>query len=204
MRSADDCIVTGRSKELLEKEVKPLVEQFMSERGLTLSPEKTVITQSEEGFDFLGQHGRKYKTRKKHKLLVKPSKKNVHAHLEKGRDIVKKNKTLPAGKLILLLNPIIRGWAHYHQHVVSKAIFNSVDDAIYQLVRRWVKRRHPKKSKTWREKKDCTTIGGDNWVFYGEVDGKTHYLMSTTSIPIKRQVKVQGKANPYDPAWESY
>jgi RNA-directed DNA polymerase len=204
VRYADDFIVTGRSKELLEKEVKPLVEQFMSERGLTLSPEKTVITHIEEGFDFLGQNVRKYKTRKKHKLLVKPSKKNVHAHLEKVRDIVKKHKTLPAGKLIFLLNPIIRGWAHYHQHVVSKEIFNSVDDAIYQLLRRWVKRRHPKKSKTWMEKKYFTTIGGDNWVFYGEVDGKTHYLMSTTSIPIKRHVKVQGKANPYDPAWESY
>jgi RNA-directed DNA polymerase len=204
VRYADDFIVTGISKELLEKEVKPLVEQFMRERGLTLSPEKTVITHIEEGFDFLGQNVRKYKAGKKHKLLVKPSRMNVHAHLEKVRDIVKKNKTLPAGKLILLLNPIIRGWAQYHQHVVSKEIFNSVDDAIYQLLRRWVKRRHPKKSKTWIEKKYFTTIGGDNWVFYGEVDGKTHYLMSTTSIPIKRHVKVQGKANPYDPAWESY
>jgi RNA-directed DNA polymerase len=204
VRYADDFIVTGRSKELLEKEVKPLVEQFMSERGLTLSPEKTVITHIEEGFDFLGQNVRKYKTGKKHKLLVNPSKKNVQAHLEKVRDIVKKNKTLPAGKLILLLNPIIRGWAQYHQHVVSKEIFHSVDDAIYQLLRRWMKRRHPKKSKTWIEKKYFTTIGGDNWVFYGELDGKMHYLMNTTSIPIKRHVKVQGKANPYDPAWESY
>jgi len=204
VRYAEDFMVTGISKELLEKEVKPLVEQFMSERGLTFSPEKTVITPIEEGFDFLGQNVRKYKTGKKHKLLVKPSKKNVQAHLEKVRDIVKKNKTLPAGKLILLLTPIIRGWAQYHQHVVSKEIFNSVDDAIYQRLRRWMKRRHPKKSKTWIEKKYFTTIGGDNWVFYGEVDGKTRYLMSTASIPIKRHVKVQGKANPYDPAWESY
>src|SRR5713226_4316116 len=133
VRYADDFIVTGIAKELLEKEVKPLVEQFMSERGLTLSPEKTVITHIEEGFDFLGQNVRKYKTGNKHKLLVKPSKKHVQAHLEKVRDIVKKNKTLPAGKLILLLNPIIRVWAHYHQHVVRKEICNSVDDAIYQL-----------------------------------------------------------------------
>ena len=204
VRYAEDFMVTGISKELLEKEVKPLVEQFMSERGLTFSPEKTVITHIAEGFDFLGQNVRKYKTGNKHKLLVKPSKKQVQAHLEKVRDIVKKNKTLPAGKLILLLNPIIRGWAQYHQHVVSKAIFNSVDDAIYQRLRRWMERRHPKKSKTWMEKKYFTTIGGDNWVFYGEADGKTRYLMSTASIPIKRQVKVQGKANPYDPAWESY
>jgi len=139
VRYADDFLVTGISKELLEKEVKPLVEQFMSERGLTLSPEKTVITHIEEGFDFLGQNVRKYKAGKRDKLLVKPSKKNVQAHLEKVRDIVKTNKALSAGKLILLLNPIIRGWAQYHQHVVSKKIFSSVDDAIYQMLRRWAK-----------------------------------------------------------------
>jgi hypothetical protein len=47
--------ITGSSKELLEQEVKPLVEHFMRERGLELSAEKTVITHIEHGFDFLGQ-----------------------------------------------------------------------------------------------------------------------------------------------------
>ena len=37
VRFADDFIITGSSKELLEKEIKPLVEQFMKERGLELS-----------------------------------------------------------------------------------------------------------------------------------------------------------------------
>ncbi len=55
VRYADDFIVTGDSKEILEQEVRPLVEQFMRERGLSLSPEKTVVTNVEEGFDFLGQ-----------------------------------------------------------------------------------------------------------------------------------------------------
>jgi len=55
IRYADDFIVTGNTKELLEREVKPLVEQFMRERGLELSQEKTVITHVEDGFDFLGQ-----------------------------------------------------------------------------------------------------------------------------------------------------
>jgi RNA-directed DNA polymerase len=44
VRYADDFIITGCSKELLENEVKPLVERFMLERGLQLSPEKTCIT----------------------------------------------------------------------------------------------------------------------------------------------------------------
>lgn len=60
VRYADDFIVTGVSKELLEQEVKPLVEDFLRERGLELSPEKTTITHIEHGFDFLGQTVRRY------------------------------------------------------------------------------------------------------------------------------------------------
>jgi RNA-directed DNA polymerase len=44
IRFADDFIITGRSPELLEREVKPLVAEFLRERGLTLSEEKTRIT----------------------------------------------------------------------------------------------------------------------------------------------------------------
>ena len=58
VRYADDFIITGHSKELLEDEVKPLVEQFLRDRGLQLSPEKTCITHIEQGFDFLGQNTR--------------------------------------------------------------------------------------------------------------------------------------------------
>ena len=204
VRYADDFIVTASSKELLEQEVKPLIETFMKERGLELSTEKTGITHIEDGFNFLGQNVRKYKTGKRHKLLIKPAKRNVHAHLEKIREIVKKNKTLPAGKLILILNPIIGGWAQYHQHVVSTDIFSSVDDAIYQRIRRWIKRRHPKKPNEWMTKKYFKTIEGNNWVFYGEMEGQEYRLAETASVPIKRHVKVKAEANPYDLEWETY
>ena len=40
MKYADDFIISGSSFALLEQEVKPLVEQFLRERGLELSPEK--------------------------------------------------------------------------------------------------------------------------------------------------------------------
>jgi retron-type reverse transcriptase len=53
VRFADDIIVTGSSKELLENEVKPLIEEFLKVRGLELSPEKTRIIHITEGFDFL-------------------------------------------------------------------------------------------------------------------------------------------------------
>jgi RNA-directed DNA polymerase len=44
------------------------VEEFLRERGLNLSAEKTRVTRIQDGFDFLGQHLHKYGG----KLLVTP------------------------------------------------------------------------------------------------------------------------------------
>ncbi len=125
IRYADDFIITGRTKELLESEVKPLVTEFFKARGLELSQEKTRITHIDEGFDFLGQNVRKYNG----KLLSKPSRKNVKAFLDKVRGVIKANKQSTAGSLIAQLNPIIRGWAYNHRHGCSKATFSKVDSS---------------------------------------------------------------------------
>ena len=56
IRLADDFVITGATQELVEHEVKPLVEAFLRERGLELSNEKTVMTPIADGCDFLGQN----------------------------------------------------------------------------------------------------------------------------------------------------
>ena len=205
VRYADDFIITGRTKELLENEVMPIVEAHLKERGLELSPEKTKLTHIDEGFDFLGQNVRKYKG----KLLIKPSRKKVHSFLDKVRETIKHNATTKAGELIRILNPVIRGWANYHQHVVSKVAFNAVDSAIFKKLWQWAKRRHPNKNRWWIKSKYFTTIGNDNWVFSGTIkgrDGKPRKLrlMNAASVPIKRHIKIKAEANPYDPMWEAY
>lgn len=87
IRYADDFVVTGISKEILERKVLPAVRQFMAARGLELSEEKTRIIHISEGFDFLGQNVRKYAG----KLLIKPATKSVKSLLDKVREIVKGN-----------------------------------------------------------------------------------------------------------------
>jgi RNA-directed DNA polymerase len=205
VRFADDFIVTGKSKEVLENEVKPLVEDFMRERGLELSQEKTHITHIEDGFDFLGQHIRKYKG----KLLITPSKKNVQSFLKSIRKVVKKNKQATAGNLIAQLNPKIRGWANFHRHVASKETFSKVDHAIFCTVWQWAKRRHPNKPIKWIRKKYFQSIGGQNWIFHGEILGQGGTvqpirLFKEKSVRIERHIKIQNEANPYDPEWETY
>ena len=206
IRYADDFIITGRTKELLEREIKPLVEQFLRPRCLELSPKKTVITHVEQGFDFLGQNVRKYPNGK---LLIKPSKRNVKVFLDGIRKIIKAGLGLSAAELINWLNPKIRGWANYHRHVVSKRVFQCVDHAIFIRLWQWARRRHPKKSRRWLKKKYFEQQRQNNWIFFGEScdnEGIPHKvrLLLASSTPIQRHVKVKSEANPYDPAYETY
>ena len=200
VRYADDFIITGNSKALLEDEVKPLVERFLQERGLTLSPDKTHVTHITEGFDFLGQNIRKYNG----KLLIKPSKGSIKRLLKKVRDTIRRNPTVTAGRLIWLLNPVIRGWAHYHRYVVSADIFQAVDAQIFRALWRWATRRHPKKSRTWIKEKYFHSVNGRNWVFSGMYRDRAATLFYASLLPIQRHVKVKSDANPFDPTWEIY
>lgn len=207
IRYADDFIITGSSRDLLESEVKPLVELFLKTRGLVLSQEKTRITHIDTGFDFLGQNIRKYNG----KLLITPSKKNVKTFLEKVRGIVKGNKATKQATLIRLLNPVIRGWANYHQHIVAKKTFSTVDSKIYELLWRWAKRRHPNKSNYWIKDRYFHRVGNRNWVFGVECQERTtqgkpkvEALFEAASVPIRRHVKIRGEVNPFDPKWETY
>jgi len=205
VRYADDFIITGSSPELLEHEVKPLVVQFLGERGLELSPTKTHLTSIEDGFDFLGQHLRKYAG----KLMIKPARKHRQTFLGHIREIVKANKQTTAGHLIAQLNPVIRGWANYHRHVVSKVTFIKVDTAIFKSLWSWAIRRHPKKSHRWVAKKYFRTRNGRQWTFVGTYtsqQGQSHELalFRAGDVPMQRHVKVKGTANPYAPQWEVY
>jgi RNA-directed DNA polymerase len=205
VRYADDFIITGRSKELLEYEVKPLVTEFFKARGLELSPEKTKITHIDKGFDFLGQNVRKYKG----KLLIKPSRKNVKNLLDNVRGVIKANKQTTAGRLIEQLNPIIRGWAYYHRHVCSKSTFSKVDHAIFECLWKWARRRHPQKPSWWIRKKYWDRPDGTRDIFsgksrHGDGSPRTSRLIHAASVSIVKHIKVQGDANPYDPQWETY
>ncbi len=59
---------------------KQILTEWLSKRGLTLSPEKTRIVHLTEGFNFLGFNIRLYRasnTKTGWKLLTKPSKENL-------------------------------------------------------------------------------------------------------------------------------
>jgi RNA-directed DNA polymerase len=207
IRYADDFIITGESKELLENEVRPLVEAFLEERGLTLSPDKTHITHISVGFDFLGQNLRKYNG----KLLTKPSKKNTHAFLEKVRRIINMNKSVAQAKLIGMLNPVIRGWANYHRHITAADAFKRMDHEIGGHLWQWAKRRHPDKPRQWVKERYFHTIVRRTWVFAADTGNQMSdetpiltRLVYPSDTKIRRHVKIRQLANPFDPLWHRY
>ncbi|MGV8893485.1 MAG: group II intron maturase-specific domain-containing protein [Burkholderiaceae bacterium] len=67
--------------------------------------------------------------------------------------------------LIKLLNPILRGWTHYHSHVVAKKTFNRIDSTIWSTLWQWAKRRHPNKGARWVKDKYFKTRDTRNWIF---------------------------------------
>lgn len=204
IRYCDDFVVTGRSKTLLEARVKPLIEQFLSIRGLSLAPQKTRVVHIEAGFDFLGQHLHRVNG----SVLIHPSKQNVKTFLDKVRATIKRQAAAPAVRLIRTLNPMIRGWACYHRHVQSAAAFSKVGHHIFQALWRWAKRRHPNKSSQWVKDKYFDAFGGYRWVFSDHrwVNGEeqVYRLVQITQIRRFRHIKVRGQANPFDPEWEMY
>ena len=196
-RYADDFVITGATRELLENEVRPLVEEFLRERGLDLSKEKTRVAHIREGFDFLGQNVRKYGD----KLLIKPSQNNVKAFLDKVRGILKQAKVWTYDELIYVLNPVIRGWSSYHRHIVAKVTFSRVDHTLWCLIWKWLRHRHPQKSSGWIKKTYYRRWGDRDLVPTGM---KGERLYQASSTPIKRHVKVRGAAHPFDPKWTDY
>lgn len=204
-RYADDFIVTGESSTLLKDEVLPLIREFMQDRGLTLSEEKTVITNINNGFDFLGCSIRKYNG----KLLIRPAKSSIKSFLAKVRGIIRQNKAAEQKELIARLNPVIRGWVNFQRFNVSSETFSYVDAQIFHALWRWALRRHKHKSKRWLAKKYFHRIGNRSWTFssvWRREDGSTGYLALEYAgdTKIVRFPRIRDAANPFSETWNLY
>ena len=209
VRYADDFVITGSSKELLKDEIIPLVEDFLQERGLELSLEKTRTNhRGKKGSISWAKPSEKFDG----KIIVKPSKKNVTTFLTKIRDTLHKHRaTTTAVMLYRCSIPKITGWANNHRHVNSKVTYSKTDNAIYAMLWQWATRRHRKdgKGQRWIAKHYFGARGGRNWTFYGtktDKDGitETVWLKFAAHTTIRRHTKIKGDVNPYDPKWSAY
>jgi hypothetical protein len=135
----------------------------------------------------------------------------AHRERETGKGIVcqtfKACRGHKASELICKLNPVLRGWANYHRHVVSSCIFGRIDHFLLPTLRHWIRGEHPNKSWRWIERRYFSA--GPSGTFSVRVPGRegkmrvlSLYRLGKTQI--ERHIKVRAKANPYDSAYTEY
>lgn len=123
IRYADDFIVTATSQTTLVQSVVPVIEKFLSERGLHLSSDKTVITHIEKGFTFLGWQI--YKERGH--IITVPSRRSIDSLLQKVMDVASDPLYDSGEKMYEPLKSIVRGWMNYYQGIAIKQSLYGVE-----------------------------------------------------------------------------
>ncbi|MFT5084272.1 MAG: RNA-directed DNA polymerase [Lentisphaeria bacterium] len=191
VRYADDFIITGATPEILLNEIKPDVEAFLAERGLVLSDEKTKLSHIDDGFNFLGTNIRKYNG----KLLIKPEDGKARALLDKVTEFMNGHRGTPFHVVLLKLNQIIRGWAYAYRKVVAKERMAYIDNRMYFIVKKWLKREH--RSKTWawiskryyRRLKDRVEYSSEYFTVKGVC--KVVRLFRAADVPIRYHITLR-------------
>jgi len=197
IRYADDFVVTASTKRILDKIVKPAVQDFLSIRGLELNHEKSCITSVKKGFDFVGFHFRVYSDKsgpKDAKSIVKPTIEGKKRLRSKIKDVVKLNRS--SGEIIKDLNPILRGWANYYKATSAKTTFTSIGKYLWDRTWTWAKRKHRTLNFRDLAERFYTRRGKRKWIFKGELMGKELTIFLIDRVAIKRH-SLARDYNPY-------
>ncbi len=208
VRYADDFVILCQTLTDAQK-AQDEINNWLTTRGLELSPEKTKIVHLTQGFDFLGFNIRHYpvsNTKTGYKLLIKPSKQFLQQTRNDIKNVFLEHKGKHVGLLIAAINPIIRGKANYLKTVVSSKAFSKLDDHLFRRQVRFVNRTHPQKSKAWKKQKYWGRLNfhrpNDKWVFGDKPSGA--YMLKFRWFNIKRHPLVQHKSSPDDPKLREY
>jgi RNA-directed DNA polymerase len=208
VRYADDFLVFCETKEDAQTCLSVLAD-WLKQRGLVLSPEKTRIVHLKEGVDFLGFNIRHYSnpatTRTGWKLLIKPSRQSLQNTRNKLRQVWMSSKGHSASTVVEKLNPLIRGIANYFRIGVAQEAFDKLDNWMFYRAIRYVKHAHPKKSKTWQQARYWGRLNldrQDRWVFGDKQTGA--HVLKFGWFKIERHVLVRGKSSPDDASLRAY
>ncbi len=208
VRYADDWVVFCESKEDAEQVIATM-RDWLAERGLTLSEEKTRIVHLTDGFAFLGFSIKHYPARAPsrtgYKLLIKPSEASVRRLRERLHEMWLRRRGKPVATLIHEINPVIRGWVNYFRIAVASDTFAKLDSWMFTRAYRYAAFRHPKKSWAWRQHRYWGKLNphrDDRWVFGDPQSGV--YLLKFGWFPVRRHTLVRGTASPDDPRLRAY
>jgi len=142
VRYADDFVIICRTKHDAENALQK-VTQVMELLKLALHPTKTrVVDMGQDGFDFLGFHFHKKKSRKSGKLLpyIWASPKSM-MNIRRKIHFITERKRLSntPDEVIKFLNMVIRGWRNYFRIGNCALKFQQLDRYIRYRLEQWVR-----------------------------------------------------------------
>jgi RNA-directed DNA polymerase len=113
--------------------------------------EKTRITHVDQGFDFLGFRIQRQPKRGSGRPAVYtyPSKAALCSVKAKVRAVTRQGLNQPLAALLHRLAPVLRGWATYFRHGVSKATFDYLRRFTWRRVICWLRHKHRHASWKW-------------------------------------------------------
>jgi RNA-directed DNA polymerase len=141
-RFADDFVILVRGTQEQTMALKGDVTRFLRDTlRLELSPEKTLVTHVDTGFDFLGFHIRRYERNGREVVLATPSKKAQIKFMERVRELTHSVSSYASHLWILDLNVYLSGWAEYFRRGNSKRTFSKLDHILWWLIARRMRKR---------------------------------------------------------------
>ena len=145
VRYADDFVVLVTGEQDHAQALREQVAAVLAPIGLRLSPEKTRVVHIDDGFDFLGFNIRRMRKRGSQKRYVytRPSLKAIASIKDRVRTMTYRH-TLhhDPGYLMDYLGLVLRGWANYFRHGVSKRTFNAIDSYAWERITSWLRKKH--------------------------------------------------------------
>ncbi len=142
IRYADDFVIICRTRQNAETALQT-VKQIMAILKLTLHPTKTrVVDMGQDGFDFLGFHFHKKKSKKSGKLLPYnwPAPKAMKAVRSKIHVITERKRLSNSlTEVIKFLNRVIRGWRNYFRSGNCTLKFQQLDRYVRNRLEQWVR-----------------------------------------------------------------
>lgn len=212
IRYADDILVMHQDPEVIRLAKHEIKLWLWKHCQLTLNDDKTKITNSTQGFEFLGFMLITINRNGIDRLKILPTRESQAQILSNIRETVQRNKAASSYQLIILLRPKIIGWGNYYRYCECKNVFNRISHYIYQKLRAWafrVDKRHGRqivKEKYFPSGKTYNFDGTnhlDNWTLYGKEKGKggtpkETFLPKLSWIKSKKWVKVKGNKSPFD------
>ena len=156
IRYADDFVILVASADndpekswmMAEQEKSALAAMLSTQMGLTLSPEKTLVTPVTSTMRFLGHHlrvRRHPRDRHLHPRLVIPKDRTKRLRRTISLIFDRSTTTETLESRLKRVNPILRGWGNFYRHAWgAKRVFTGIDNYLWSTIKRWLQKKFPK------------------------------------------------------------